>query len=64
MTKVQSSKSTSSDFTWAFMRRIAEGRTLQSSTNTRPYISPADHIRLPPIIPPKISKMKLGPLKT
>ena len=54
----------SSDFTWAFMRRIADGQSIQMMTDGRQYRAPLDGTRLPPIIPPKLSKMKIAPLRS
>ena len=57
-------RTVSSDFTWAFMRRIADGQSIQMMTDGRQYKAPLDGTRLPPIIPPKLSKMKIAPIRS
>ena len=46
------------------MRRIADGQSIQMMTDGRQYRAPLDGTRLPPIIPPKLSKMKIAPLRS
>ena len=46
------------------MRRIADGQSIQMMTDGRQYKAPLDGTRLPPIIPPKLSKMKIAPIRS
>ena len=46
------------------MRRIADGQSIQMMTDGRQYRAPLDGTRLPSIIPPKLSKMKISSLRS
>ena len=56
--------SCSSDFIWRFMRLVADGSRVQNSISERPMDNPTDDGQTASIIPPKMNKQQLAPLKS